>query len=262
MRTTAIALTLLFLALGRCYGQGVDADFVVTADGNDEYNGEPIHVPDMRLTGSGTGTFEYTAPPISTTLDANTSYTADVAEEVSGVTTDRITLDKLYKHHVWDNDLDEHLLYHDFTAPYSQDPIEKRAEFKSVLSVELYNNFEEVNDAGTLKFRDPWYVDANDNQPDQLTLFNSPHTPTGNYDEDDPAVFKNQRIIAGDPYYSLQFRPLLDADYQTAETEPLDRGDWSLIGVYPRSSAHAVVEDNNQRWSSGGRYVVAEYFVV
>lgn len=82
----------------------------------------------------------------------------------------------------------------------------------------------------------------------------SPHIPlgSGKTGEDRPAIFLNQAIENGYPYYSAQFPTFLGFDRRTKVNTPLERGQWSLIDVYVRSDADADIQKVNDTYQLNG----------
>jgi hypothetical protein len=170
-------------------------------------------------------------------LNANTNYEVQLHS-------DRIHPDILYKHHNWDGNIGEYKLKHLFNTGNPPNPLPKRAHFKSPASVQIFNNFEEFADDGTVRFRDPWFVDGNGDQTGDPNDFPSPYVPTGNAnypDTSDAAVFLKQPITSGHPFYSAEFPTFLSWDRGSTVTPPLAQGDWSLVRVYARDADDAVV---------------------
>jgi len=93
-----------------------------------------------------------------------------------------------------------------------------------------------------------WFADSNGDQPDVLTDFASPLIPTGNANESEPAVFLGQQIVSGNPYHSSHLRALLDYDRNTQASLPLQRGQWSLVDIYPRTTTQAQVVRTTNRY--------------
>ncbi|MCZ7556773.1 MAG: T9SS type A sorting domain-containing protein [Bacteroidia bacterium] len=125
----------------------------------------------------------------------------------------------------------------------------KRAHFKSPASVQIFNNFEEFADDGTVRFRDPWFVDGNGDQTGEPNDFPSPYIPTGNANYPDPsdaAVFLDQPVTSGRPFYSAEFPTFLSWDRGSTVTPPLAQGDWSLVRVYARDADDAVVSFSSE----------------
>lgn len=154
----------------------------------------------------------------------------------------------MYKHHRWDELLTEFRLEHEFNTGPLTDPFDKRAKFQTPSSVRLFNNFEEHAADGKFHFRDPWYVE-NNQQNDVLEEKTSPHIPTGNADDDRPAAFLRQSITSGNPYYSAKYETFYEEDRSTTATTPLLRGYWSLIDVFAREATDAVIQKSSPVWN-------------
>jgi hypothetical protein len=246
MRSISIAAAIFILFSTGIHSQ-VQTTFKTVADGQEEINGQPINEPAFSLTGGG-GSFTSTLPPITTWLDLATDYTVRIHS-------DRIEPDKLYKHFRWDEIADEYKLEHEFNSGTPNTPLVKMAHFHSPAAVRLFNNFEENAADGMLMFRDPWFVDEHDQQPDILLDFSSPYIPTGKWDETAAAIFLNQLVETGKPYYSARFRGLLAYDRNTAVNPPLSRGDWVLIDLFARDAADAALERTSDTYEySNGRW--------
>ncbi|MCZ7556820.1 MAG: hypothetical protein M5R41_10515 [Bacteroidia bacterium] len=235
MRSVIITALLLVLLAGGLSAQ-VQTTFKTVADGQEQINGEDIAEPEYSLTREGGQPFQFT-PPRTLQLDPNVNYKVLLLD-------DRITPDILYKHHNWDGQVAEHRLLHLFNTGNPQNPIEKVANFFSPASVQIFNNFEEFADDGTVRFRDPWFVDGNGDQTGEPNDFPSPYIPTGNANYPDPsdaAVFLDQPVTSGRPFYSAEFPTFLSWDRGSTVTPPLAQGDWSLVRVYARDADDAVL---------------------
>ncbi|MBR9978732.1 MAG: T9SS type A sorting domain-containing protein [Bacteroidetes bacterium] len=160
----------------------------------------------------------------------------------------------LVKHHEWDGNPQQYLLEHLFDIPSGQQQIQKTADFTEARKTTLFNNFEEFTDEGFMRFRDPWYVNANQEQPGDVESFASPHIPTGAYGEQDAAVFLKKEIVQNKPFYSLKFHSFLQGDYETPAGAPLTGDDWVFIGAYAREAGDVQLapEDQDDYWNDNG----------
>jgi hypothetical protein len=149
---------------------------------------------------------------------------------------ERLSLNELFKHHLWDYDIRKHLLSDDFSVSQGEDEVIKTAVFTEANKTTLFHNFEEFTDEGSVRFRDPWYVNANQEQTGDFESFASPHVPTGAYGEDDPAVLLGKQVREGDPFYSLKYHSFLQSDYETPAGAPLTNDNWVFIGAYAREA--------------------------
>ncbi|MHB2154512.1 MXAN_6640 family putative metalloprotease [Calditrichota bacterium GD2] len=109
-----------------------------------------------------------------------------------------------YKHHDWNEVSQEYLLQHYFKALAGNN---QDANFLQMHPVTIKNVLIYADDAtdGHIAFHDPWYVDANDNQPDDFITWSSPHYPKGKFGETTGGVFLEQGWPDWQPpYYSVK----------------------------------------------------------
>ncbi|HHE55749.1 MAG TPA: hypothetical protein ENL21_08200, partial [Caldithrix abyssi] len=72
-----------------------------------------------------------------------------------------------------------------------------------MVKTDLSGNSE--SNGGSIYFKDPWYVDESNNQPDDFLPFSTPYSPTGNANETSGGVFLDQRYdIPNNPHYSVK----------------------------------------------------------
>ncbi len=114
---------------------------------------------------------------------------------------ERFSASNISKHKDWKNSQQEHFLNRDFFTNQR----EQHASFNSIYMVTVENSFSSASsNGGNLAFHDPWYVDANGQQPDTFLPFDSPYQPTGSYNETSGGVFLDQDFNDPVPYYSVK----------------------------------------------------------
>jgi len=113
------------------------------------------------------------------------------------------------KHKLWDNDVQQYKMKEQFLVESSISYKERFAKFATynpvIISAQL---IDDGNPGGVIEFKDPWYVaDATGSQPNQFIKHNSPHSPTGAYNQSTGGVFLNQTPDPHNPnapYYSVR----------------------------------------------------------
>jgi hypothetical protein len=107
------------------------------------------------------------------------------------------------KHHDWNGTPSEYKLPHDFQAQQGQN---QNALFQYMNAVTVRNYAESsIEVGGIINFHDPWYVDQNGNQPNNILPFSSPYYPKGKYGESNGGVFLLQGYPNWTPpYYTVR----------------------------------------------------------
>ncbi len=113
---------------------------------------------------------------------------------------------KNFKHHDWNGDVSFFKLKKYFEPLPDND---QDANFIEINSIYLKTKLTGMvsNLSGQIYFHDPWYVDENNNQPDDFLPFSTPYFPTGNANETSGGVFLDQSPDPNDPnkpYYSVK----------------------------------------------------------
>jgi len=128
-------------------------------------------------------------------------YFKDLDQHLVKTNKERFTDPEILKHNQW-NDNQSHLLSEQFLPNYG---LQKTALFDELTPVSVANDFTAAAyDGEMLEFHDPWYVDANGQQPDTFLPFDSPHQPTGSYNETSGGVFLDQPFTGNNPHYSVK----------------------------------------------------------
>jgi hypothetical protein len=185
-------------------------------------------------------------------LDQQTSFWLETKGDDDVI--DKIDNGTVYKHQNWNINLDEYLLQYNIYS--DQSDLNETARYEQVLETKIFNNFEENRQEGVVFFHDPWYVDANGEQPDDLPTEyrekDSPHTPFGNENRDiDGGVFNEMDIASGKPYYRTKHNTYLDVNMVQTATLPLAHGEYVLQGMFTRDRDDATVltEHGSSFWS-------------
>ncbi|MBD3223100.1 MAG: hypothetical protein GF313_00105, partial [Caldithrix sp.] len=107
-----------------------------------------------------------------------------------------------YQHHDWNKEFDEFFLNHNFEGWHNGGKQEAFFNPTHQVSIEMFGSGMELNEE--IEFKDPWYVDGNNQQTNSFIPFQTPFEPTGNYYESQGAVFLNQPYTGANPvYYSV-----------------------------------------------------------
>lgn len=226
-----LLLTILLLHPAMLHAQTVTATF------RNAVNSSPVSAGTLSLynLSNQQTVFENQASGYQTMIYVDTDYRARTDQ-------DRLTISsELFKHQLWDDQVDEYLLTNDFSVSLGTTEITKTADFTNARKTTLFNNFEEFTDEGEVRFRDPWYVDDQGQQPGGFPTFTSPLVPTGAYGESQPAVLLGKTVQASFPYYSLKFHSFLQSDYETPKDAPLTDDDWVLIGAHARDAGDVAL---------------------
>ena len=115
----------------------------------------------------------------------------------------------LNKHHDWNRNNQNYTLKNSFNLPQIYIKTEQIANFVEIYPVVVKNimNGSDNISKNSIQFHDPWYVDENNNQPDDFLPFTTPYSPTGNANEKNGGVFLDQNPDPNDPnkpFYSVK----------------------------------------------------------
>ena len=153
----------------------------------------------------------------STDLFVDIRYNSRTASEI---------INSTHKHHDWDEDNTQFRLSEDFIVEENTE--QRVAKFVEINTGYIKNNLMEVSgaDLGLKQFKDPWWVDATNNQPDEYRSLSS--------SESVQIVFKEQSGPPSwsPPYYSVKTTSSLNIDLsQTGKTHRFYFQNWSGTNV-------------------------------
>ncbi|MGD8306843.1 MAG: hypothetical protein PVF17_09330, partial [Ignavibacteria bacterium] len=136
--------------------------------------------------------------------------------------TDLEILSGNYKHHDWDGQFSQFRLSENFNVDPNN--LSRTANFEELFSANYKNCLLEVanSDLGDKEFKDPWWVDAGGDQPDDYRILSDPNLN----------IFKDQDY--GDPmlpYYSVRFQPQSIPLSETGKTHQFYLQNWTGSNV-------------------------------
>jgi len=109
-----------------------------------------------------------------------------------------------YKHHNWNGDVTKFHLNTSFNSPPPNFKTDQNANFTNLNPATLRVELIDGGSGGTIDFRDPWYLHSDNTQPNTYFTYNSPHSPTGAFNQSSGGIFLNQLVDANKPYYSIR----------------------------------------------------------